>query len=149
MANAQLPANNVMEVETCEDATVNLDMNEFLYKQKMIRVRTLIETAKATIGDYTPTDVCMHDVVDGEFRKQLEDIRTRYVLAKTETCNLLALLIGSNVDKQRTKKLYSMQEGLQRKWKENAIGVRREAFKLKEAAATRRQQIIKSQSRPV
>ena len=45
MANAQLPANNVMEVETGEDATVNLDMDEFLYKQKMIRVCPLIETA--------------------------------------------------------------------------------------------------------
>ena len=77
MANAQLFANNVMGAQANEDAPINLDMEAPLYEEKMIKVRTLVEIAKATIGDYTPSDVEMHDVMDGEFRRLLEDIRTR------------------------------------------------------------------------
>ena len=149
MANVQLSADNIMGAQADEDAPVNLDMDALLYKQKMIKVRTLVEIAKATIGDYTPSDVEMHDVMDGEFRRLLEDIHTRYVLAQAEICNLLTHLKDSDVDRQRTEKLYSLQKSLQTKWKENAIGVRRKAFNLKEAAATRRQRIVKSQSRPI
>ena len=115
-----------------------------MYEEKLIKVCMLVEIAKVAICDYMPGDVEIHDVKDGEFRRLLEGTRAKYEQAQAEICDVLARLKDSDVDKQRTRNLYFLQNDLQTKWKKNAIGVRRKAFSLREVAATRQREIAKS-----
>ena len=141
MANAQLIAEDVMRAQANEEASTNLGMEAPVYEQKLIKVLTLVGMAEVAIRDYIPDDVEIHNVADGEFRRQLEGTRAKYEQAQAEICDVLARLNDSDIDRQRTRNLYFLQTDLQTKWKKNSIGVRRKAFSLRDTAATRQQKI--------
>ena len=121
MANVQLLANDIMGAQANEDAPINLSMEAHLYEEKLIKVRTLVEIAKVGIHDYMPSDVEIHDVKDGEYRRLLEGTYAKYEQAQAEICDVLARLKDSDVDKERTQNLYSLQKDLQKnlqtKWR--------------------------------
>ena len=69
MANAQLIAENVMRAQADREASTNLGMEAPVYDQKLIKVLTLVGVAEVAIRDYTPDDVEIHDVTDGEYKR--------------------------------------------------------------------------------
>ena len=90
MANAQLVAEDVMRAQANKEASTNLGMEAPVYEQKLIKVLTLVGMAEVAIRDYTPDDIEIHDVTDGEYRRQLEGTHEKYEQAQGEICDVLA-----------------------------------------------------------